>query len=84
MEHVFEEKDLDIIIDTHLTFDVHVPEKIKKVGLIRRSFSCLNVDILLPSRVWSASMEWTPEGVTNQDDTDASHRDDRGHELHRI
>ena len=47
LEHVFEEKDLDIII-----FNVHVSEKIKKVnnmlGFIRRYFSCLNVDILLP------------------------------------
>ena len=46
------EKDLGIIIDTDLTFDVHVSEKIKKannmLGLIRRSFCCLNADILLP------------------------------------
>ena len=52
LEHVFEEKDLGIIIDTDLTFDVHVSEKIKKannmLGLIRRSFCCLNADILLP------------------------------------
>ena len=26
LEHVFEEKDLGIIIDTYLTFDVHVSE----------------------------------------------------------
>ena len=52
LEHVFEEKDLGIIIDTDLTFDVHVSEKIKKannmLGLIRRYFCCLNADILLP------------------------------------
>ena len=52
LEHVFEEKDLGIIIDTDLTFDVHVSENIKKannmLGLIRRSFCCLNADILLP------------------------------------
>ena len=52
LEHVFEEKDLCIIIDTDLTFDVHVSEKIKNannmLGLIRRSFCCLNADILLP------------------------------------
>ena len=51
LEHVFEEKDLGIIIDTDLTFDVHVSEMIKKannmLGLIRRSFCCLNADILL-------------------------------------
>ena len=49
---MFEEKDLGIVIDTDLTFDVHVSGKIKKtnnmLGLIRRSFYCLNADILLP------------------------------------
>ena len=52
LEHVFEEKDLVIIIDTDLIFDVHVADKTKKtnnmLGLIRRTFSCLNSDILLP------------------------------------
>ena len=52
LEHVFEEKDLGIIIDTDLTFDVHESEKINKannmLGLIRRYFCCLNTDILLP------------------------------------
>ena len=50
LEHVFEQNDLGIIIDTDLTFDVS--EKIKKVnnmlGLIRRYLCCLNADILLP------------------------------------
>ena len=40
LEHVFEEKDLDKIIDTALTFNVHVSEMIKKannmLGLFRR------------------------------------------------
>ena len=51
LEHVFEEKDLGLIIDTDLTFDVHVSEKIKKVNNMLghiRSFCCLNTDILLP------------------------------------
>ena len=52
LEHVFEQKDLGMIIDTDHTFDVHVSEKIKKannmLGLIRRSFCCLNADIPLP------------------------------------
>ena len=52
LEHVFEEKDLGIIIDTYLTIDIHVSEKIKKannmLGLIRRYFCCLNADIPLP------------------------------------
>ena len=51
LELVFEEKDLDILIDTNLTFSVHVSEKIKKANnmleLIRRYFSCPNADILL-------------------------------------
>ena len=49
---MFEEKDLGIIIDTNLTFDVHVSKKIKKANnmlvLIRIYFGCLNADILLP------------------------------------
>ena len=49
LEHAFEKKDLG---NTDLSFDVHVSDKIKKAnnmfGLIRRSFSCLNDDILLP------------------------------------
>ena len=52
LEHVFEEKGLDIIVDTDLTFDAYVSEKIKKanniLGLIRRYLCCLNADILLP------------------------------------
>ena len=52
LEHVLEEKDPGIIIDTDITFDVHVSEKIKKannmLGVVRRSFSCPNSDILLP------------------------------------
>ena len=52
LDHEFEEKGLGIIIDTDLTFDVHVCEMIKKannmLGLIRRSLCCLNADILLP------------------------------------
>ena len=52
LEHVFKEKDLGIIIDADLTVNVQVSKKIKKannmLGLIRRSFSFLNADILLP------------------------------------
>ena len=52
LEHVFKEKNLVIIINADLTFNVHVSEKIKNannmLGLIRRSFSFLDADILLP------------------------------------
>ena len=46
LEHVFEEKDLGVIIDSDLTFNEHISTKIKKanaiVGLIRRTFSFLD------------------------------------------
>ena len=46
MEHVFEEKDLGITMDSDLTFAEHISNKVKVangiVGLIRRSFSFLD------------------------------------------
>ena len=46
LEHVFEEKDLGVTIDSELKFEEHMSEKVKKanaiVGLIRRSFSFLD------------------------------------------
>jgi hypothetical protein len=46
LEHVFEEKDLGVIIDMELTFEEHIATKVKKangiMGLIRRSFSFLD------------------------------------------
>ena len=46
MEHVFEEIDLGVIIDSDLTFDEHISSKIRTAnaiaGLIRRSFSYLD------------------------------------------
>ena len=46
LEHVFEEKDLGIIVDSELTFAEHISSKVKKantiVGLIRRSFTYLD------------------------------------------
>ena len=46
LEHVFEEKDLGVIIDSELKFEEHMSAKIKKAnsifGLIRRSFSFLD------------------------------------------
>ena len=48
LEHVFEEKDLGVIIDMELTFDEHIATKVKKanqmMGLIRRTFSFLDGD----------------------------------------
>ena len=46
MEHVFEENDLGVIVDSDLTFEEHISFKIRTanaiVGLIRRSFSYLH------------------------------------------
>ena len=46
LEHVFEEKDLGVIIDMELSFEEHMASKIKKansiMGLIRRTFSFLD------------------------------------------
>ena len=49
IEHVFEEKDLGIIIDSNLSFEEHIASKIKKansiMGLIRRSFNYLDCEM---------------------------------------
>ena len=46
MDHVFEEKDLGVVIDSDLTFDEHILTKVRvanaMVGLIRRTFSYLD------------------------------------------
>ena len=46
LEHMFEEKDLSVIIDSELSFSEHIASKVRIanaiVGLIRRSFSFLD------------------------------------------
>ena len=46
LEHVFDEKDIGIIVDSEIRFDEHITVKVKKAnsmaGLIRRSFSYLD------------------------------------------
>lgn len=46
LEHVFSEKDLGVIIDSELSFEQHISEKVMKansiMGLIRRSFTYLD------------------------------------------
>ena len=46
LEHVFEEKDLGVIVDMNLSFEEHMSSKISKanviMGLIRRTFSYLD------------------------------------------
>lgn len=50
LDHVFEEKDLGVILDSNLRFEEHIATKVKKansiVGLIRRSFSYLDGKLL--------------------------------------
>ena len=49
LEHVFEEKDLGVVIDMELGFQEHISAKVMKanrmMGLIRRSFSYLDCDM---------------------------------------
>ena len=51
LEHVDEEKDLGVTIDSELSFEAHMDDKINKangiLGLIRRTFTYLDKDILL-------------------------------------
>ena len=43
LDHVFEEKDLGVVIDSQLSFEEHISQKNKKTnameGLIRRTFT---------------------------------------------
>ena len=51
LENVNEEKDLGVTVDTGLTFDSHINQKVNKankiLGLIRRSFSYLDREMLI-------------------------------------
>ena len=50
LEHVFEQKDLGVILHAELKFDEHLPAKVKKAnaiaGLIRRTFLYLDGTLL--------------------------------------
>ena len=52
IQKVEEEKDIGVTIDSHLTFEKHISEKIAKAdsmaNLIRRTFDYLNADIFVP------------------------------------
>ena len=71
LEHVFEEKDLGVIIDSELKFEEHIAEKVKKAnivaGLIQRSFSHLNSRVFktlfgsfVRPHLEYASVVWSP------------------------
>ena len=51
LEHILEEKDLGIIIDSELTFESHLEAKLgianQMIGLIRRSFTCCTAEIVI-------------------------------------
>ena len=51
LEHVLEEKDIGIIIDSELTFESHIEAKLvpanQMLGLIRRSFTCCTAEIVI-------------------------------------
>ena len=51
IEHIFEEKDLGVVMDSELTFTDHITQKVKKansiVGIIRRSFASLQKDTFI-------------------------------------
>ena len=68
---VEEEKDLGVTLQSDLSFDKHISEKVNKanrmMGMIRRSFEFLDVDMFLPlykalvrSHLDSASSVWAP------------------------
>lgn len=52
IENITNEKDLGVVFDNDLSFDTHIAQKVKKanqmLGLIKRTFTCLNKDIFLP------------------------------------
>ena len=51
MDHVFEEKDLGVIVDSEISFEAHILKKVQLanniVGLIRRSFSHLDGEMFV-------------------------------------
>ena len=78
LEHVFEEKDLGVHIDTDLSFEEHIATKIKKanqiMGLIRRSFTYLDKDsfkklytALVRPHLEYAQSVWSPHLKKYQD-----------------
>ena len=74
IQKVEEEKDIGVTIDSHLTFEKHISEKIAKADsmayLIRRTFDYLNADIFVPlykalvrSHLDFANSVWAPNKI---------------------
>ena len=51
LEHIFEEKDIGVIIDSELSFESHISAKVKKanqmMGLIRRVFTFMGKEMFI-------------------------------------
>ena len=71
LEHLFQEKDLGVIIDSDITFEDHIACKVKKansiMGLIRRVFTYLDKDMfkklftsLVRSHLEFSQVVWSP------------------------
>ena len=70
LDHVFEEKDLGVIIDADLKFEEHISSKVNKanalVGLIRRTFSFLDarlfkkLSFVRPHLEYAQVVVWSP------------------------
>ena len=72
LEHVFEEKDMGVIIDSKLYFEDHISAKVKiansMVGLIRRSFNYMSPFVfkklylaLVCPHLEYAQVVWSPQ-----------------------
>ena len=74
LEHVFEERDLGVIIDSSLTFELHIDNKVNVanafLGMVRRNFSFLDQQTLI--RLYTAFVRphieychavWSPSRV---------------------
>ena len=73
---VHEEKDLGVIVDSELKFRKHCAAAVKKanmkLGMIKKSFACLDEDVLLPlytslvrSHLEYGNLKWGPHNKEN-------------------
>ena len=79
IQKVEEEKDIGVTIDSHMTFEKHISEKIAKADsmayLIRRTFHYLNADIFVPqykalvgSHLDFANSLWAPNKIEHMEE----------------
>ena len=81
LEVVQSEKDIGVVIDCDLSFDIHIAEKVNKatrlVNIIRRSFMYLDEESFLclyksivrhleyANQVWATRLQWQIDSVEN-------------------